>query len=135
MIHLLLEETVVLEEQEWIEEAIAEHFSYAAQTRYAPTRYYSEGFDAYLRFFEEVSGKEAEEDDMLFHHQVWDLYQAFRTETDSDDNEAYCRAYGIISLLSEGKLKRTQVRMLYDKSIAFKRGQTEGSKKYSGEPH
>ena len=132
MIHLLLEETVVLEEQEWIEEAIAEHFSYAVQTRYAPTRYYSEGFDAYLRFFEEVSGKEAEEDDMLFHQQVWDLYQAFRTETDSDDNEAYCRAYGIISLLSEGKLKRTQVRMLYDKSIAFKRERKDGAKKNSG---
>ncbi len=132
MVHLLLEETVMREDQEWIEEAIAEHFSYAAQTRYAPTRYYSEGFDAYLRFFEEVSGKEAEEDDMLFHQQVWKLYQSFRTETETDDTEAYCRAYGIVSLLSEGQLKRTQVRMLYDKSIAFKRGQKEGSKETRG---
>ena len=132
MVHLLLEETVVIEEQVWLEEALAEHFSYAAQTRYTPTRYYSEGFDAYLQFFEEVSGKEAEADDLLFHQQVWKLYQEFRTETDNDDTEAYCRAYGIVSLLSEGQLKRTQVRMLYDKSIAFKRGQPEGSKKTSG---
>ena len=132
MVHLLLEETVVTKEQEWLEEGLAEHFSYAAQTRYAPTRYYSDGFDAYLQFFEEESGKEAEEDDMRFHKQVWKLYESFRTETDNDDAEAYCRAYGIVSLLSEGKLERTQVRMLYDKSIAFKRGQTEGSKKYSG---
>ena len=51
MVHLLLEETVVIEEQVWLEEALAEHFSYAAQTRYTPTRYYSEGFDAYLQFF------------------------------------------------------------------------------------
>lgn len=132
MVHLLLEETVVREEQVWLEEALAEHFCYAAQTRYAPTRYYSEGFDAYLQFFEEVSGKEAAADDLLFHQKVWKLYQAFRTQTDNDDNEAYCRAYGIVSLLSEGQLKRTQIRMLYDKSIAFKRGQKEGSKKTSG---
>ena len=132
MVHLLLEETVVREEQVWLEEALAEHFCYAAQTRYAPTRYYSEGFDAYLQFFEEVSGKKAAADDLLFHQKVWKLYQAFRTQTDNDDNEAYCRAYGIVSLLSEGQLKRTQIRMLYDKSIAFKRGQKEGSKKTSG---
>ena len=132
MVHLLLEETVVIKEQEWLEEALAEHFCYAAQTLYAPTRYYSEGFDAYLQFFEEVGGKEAEADDLQFHQQVWKLYQAFRTQTDNDDIEAYCRAYGIVSLLSEGKLQRTQVRMLYDKSIAFKRGQKEGSKITSG---
>ncbi|MBO4869038.1 MAG: hypothetical protein J5585_04950 [Clostridia bacterium] len=132
MVHLLLEETVVIREQVWIEEALAEHFSYAAQTRYAPTRYYSEGFDAYLRFFEEVSGKEAEADDLLFHDQVWKLYQTFRTETDTDDNEAYCRAYGIVSLISDGRLDRTQVRMLYDKSIAYKRGEEEGSKELNG---
>lgn len=132
MVHLLLEEIVVIEEQAWMEEALAEHFSYAAQTRYASTRYYSEGFDAYLQFFEEVSDKEAEADDLLYHQQVWKLYQSFRTETENDDNEAYCRAYGIVSLLSEGQLKRTQVRKLYDKSIAFKRGQKEGSKKTSG---
>ena len=132
MVHLLLEETVVIKEQEWIEEALAEYFSYAAQTRFAPTRYYSDGFEAYLQFFEEVSGKEAETDDLMFHNQVWELYQAFKKETDSDDNEAYCRAYGIVSLLSQDQLKRTQVRMLYDKSIAFKRGQAEGSKNNSG---
>ena len=132
MVHLLLEENVVRKEQEWIEEALAEHFSYVARTHYAPTRYYSENFEAYLRFFEEVSGKEAEADDMVFHQQVWDLYQTFRTETDIDDTEAYCRAYGTISLITEGKLKRTQVRMLYDRSIASKRGQEAGEKKYGG---
>ena len=132
MVHLLLEETVVIEEQEWLEEALAEHFSYAAQARFAPTEYYSEGFDAYLQFFEEVSGKEAEADDLLYHQKVWKLYQSFRTEIEKDDTEAYCRAYGIVSLLTEEQLERTQVRMLYDKSIAFKRGRKEGSKKTSG---
>ena len=132
MVHLLLEEKTLRTDQAWIEEGAAEHFSFAAQSRLSPTRYYSEGFDAYLDFFEEVSGKEPEADDMLFHRQVRALYLAFRRDTDSDDNEAYCRAYGIVSLLSGGKLRRTQVRMLYDVSIAAKRGEKPGSKKADG---
>ncbi len=132
MVHLLLAEKAFITEQEWLEEALAEHFCFAAQMRFAPTQYYSKGFDAYLAFFEEVSGKAAEEDDMLFHSRVWELYQSFRTQTETDDIEAYCRAYGIVSLACGGKLNRTQVRMLYDKSIAFKRGQKSGPKELDG---
>ena len=131
MVHLLLEEKTLRTDQAWIEEGAAEHFSFAAQSRLSPTRYYSDGFDAYLDFFEEVSGKEPEADDMLFHRQVWALYTAFRRDTDSDDNEAYCRAYGVVSLVC-GELRRTQVRMLYDVSIAEKRGEKPGPKRTDG---
>lgn len=134
MIHLLLEEPMPNKELEWLEEPLAEHFSYRAQAIYAPTRYYSEGYEAYLRFFEEASGAPAQEDDLLFHRQVWDLYQRFlgTDKPENDDPEAYCRAYGIVSLLSEGKLVRTQQRQLYDLSIAAKRGESSGAKKSSG---
>ena len=135
MVHLLLEETVVRSGQGWQEEALAEHFCYQAETRFAPTRYYSEGYDAYLRFFAEESGREASGDDLLFHQSVWNLYQLFRApdRTGTDDVEAYCRAYGICSLLLDGTLERTQVRQKYDLSVADKRTQPSGSKELDGE--
>ena len=135
MIHLLLEERLVRGGQGWQEEALAEHFCYRVQTRYAPTRYYSEGFEAYLDFFEEVSEKAPTEDDLRFHESVWSLYQLFRDPelSDRDDVQAYCRAYGICSLILDGRLERTQVRKLYDMSVNAKRGRQAGGKESDGE--
>ena len=135
MIHLLLEERKVRAGQGWQEEALAEHFCYRAQDLYAPTRYYSEGFEAYLQFFEEESGEEPTEDDLRFHRSVWNLYLSFRdpNRTESDDNEAYCRAYGICSLVLQGRLERTQVRRKYDMSVNSKRGLQFGGKEEDGE--
>ena len=135
MVHLLLREKRLRSGQNWQEEALAEHFSYRAQTRFAPTRYYSEGYEAYLTFFEEESGKEPAEDDLRFHESVWTLYQSFRDpqRTENDDNKAYCRAYGICSLVLEGQLERTQVRKKYDLSVNAKRELQCGGKDSDGE--
>jgi hypothetical protein len=136
MVHLLLEEPIRYPGLGWENEAIAEHFSYPATTFYAPTTYVSEGYDAYLDFFADVgvSGKEAEADDLVFHQSVWNLYQTFRDPelTDRDDLEAYCRAYGICSLVLDGQIERTQRRNLYDMSVAAKRSAGSGSKDTDG---
>ena len=134
MVHLLLEELVPNESLTWECEAIAEHFSHTAETTYAPTRYIAEGLDAYLEFFADVSGKEASDDDMIFHKEVWRIYQELADPawSDRDDLAAYCHAYGVSSLLLDEKIQRTQSRMKYDRSVAGKRSQTEGSKKLDG---
>ena len=134
MVHLLLEEYVPNDDLWWECEAIAEHFSHAAETAYAPTMYIAGGLDAYVEFFEEVSGKKADADDMVFHNEVWRLYQEFADPAWSgrDDLAAFCHAYGISSLLLDGKIERTQYRIKYDQSIAGKRGKKAGNKDSDG---
>ena len=99
-----------------------------------PSQYIAEGLDAYLEFFADVSGKEASDDDMIFHKEVWRIYQKLADPawSDRDDLTAYCHAYGVSSLLLDEKIQRTQSRMKYDRSVAGKRSQTEGSKKLDG---
>ena len=134
MVHLLLEEYVPNDDLWWECEAIAEHFSHAAETAYAPTMYIAGGLDAYVEFFEEVSGKKADADDMVFHNEVWRLYQEFADPAWSgrDDLAAFCHAYGISSLVLDGKIERTQYRIKYDQSIAGKRGKKAGNKDSDG---
>lgn len=121
MLHLLLEPSNP--QLNWMAEAVAEHFSYDATARYAPVRYISDGFEAYLDFFRsaDLEHREAEEDDLVFHRSVWNLYNALKDPalTDYDDLGAYCRAYGISSLLLDGTIKRTQVRMRYDRPVDY----------------
>ena len=134
MVHLLLEEYTSNVSLAWECEAIAEHFSHEAEKKYAPTQYISKGLDAYLEFFEEVSGKEATEDDMVFHRLVWTLYQEFIGPEGSEDDDlnAFCRAYGISALILDGKISRTQVRKKYDMSVLSKRGAVPGKKEFDG---
>ena len=134
MVHLLLEEYVLNADVQWECEAIAEHFSHEAEMKYAPTQYISKGLDAYLEFFADVSGKEATEDDMVFHQLVWTLYQEFigPEGSENDDLKAFCRAYGISSLILDGKISRTQVRKKYDMSVFSKRGLVPGKKEFDG---
>lgn len=132
--HLLFEEPQSSDRFGWLNEGIAEHFTYPAATVYAPVDYISGGFDAYLDFFEEVSSKEADANDMVFHRSVMNLYQKFRSPEakDYDDQGAYFRAYGISSLLLFGKIERSQERVMYDKSVAYKRGMSAGKKEADG---
>jgi hypothetical protein len=71
---------------------------------------------------------------MVFHNEVWRLYQEFADPAWSgrDDLAAFCHAYGISSLLLDGKIERTQYRIKYDQSIAGKRGKKAGSKGSDG---
>ena len=134
MVHLILEEYVPNASLAWECEGIAEHFSHEAETTYAPTQYIARGLDAYLEFFAEESGKDAEEDDLKFHQLVWTLYQEFAGPegSENDDLAAFCHAYGISSLILDGKIDRTQVRKKYDISVASKRGKTPGKKSVDG---
>ncbi|MBQ7060379.1 MAG: hypothetical protein IJM85_01210 [Clostridia bacterium] len=118
----------------WQCEGVAEHFSYRADTIFAPEHYVTDGMDAYLSFFEEVSGREANEADMAFHTSVLALYDALRDPelTDKDDQGAYFRAYGIASLLLDGVTERSQERVKYDASVAYKRGVRCGAKSEDG---
>ena len=133
-VHILFTEPEGCAWAEWQNEGMAEHFSYRAATAYAPIYYASEGFQAYLDFFADVSGREADADDLAFHNSVWNLYAALRSPdvTDGDDQEAYYRAYGICSLLSQDVIERKQVRIKYDGSVASKRGQNAGTKETDG---
>ena len=121
MLHLLLEPSNP--ELDWMAEAVAEHFRYDATARYAPVRYISDGFEAYLDFFRsaDLEHREAEEDDLVFHRSVWNLYNVLKDPalTDYDDLGAYARAYGISSLLLDGTIQRTQVRMKYDRPVDY----------------
>lgn len=133
-LHVLLTEPTGSAEFGWINEGLAEHFSYRAATEYASVSYISDGFDAYLEFFAEVSGREANADDLVFHNSVRNIYEALRDPeiTEGDDQEAYYRAYGISSLLLDGVIERSQVRIMYDGSVASKRGQKCGMKQTDG---
>lgn len=133
MVHILIKQPNWRPELGWESEAIAEHFSRRAQTLYAPTRYIADGWDGYLQFFAEVSMKEAAPDDLIFHQSVWNLYQAFRDPKLTDDDlSAYCRAYGISSLLLADRIVRTQARRMYDLSVASKRGSSASEKGKDG---
>ncbi len=134
MVHLLLEELIPNPDLAWECEAIAEHFSHMAETTFAPTRYIAEGLDAYVAFFAEVSGKDADDDDLVFHNEVWRLYRESADPgwSDRDDLAAFSYAYGVSSLLLDGKIERTQVRSKYDLSVSGKRAQKEGSKELDG---
>ena len=134
MVHLLLEPYTDNERLAWICEGLAEHFSFAAATEYCHEYYVSPEFDAYLEFFEDVSGLPASADDLTFHERVWELYQALRSPEaeEYDDQGAYSRAFAICSLLLRDRLERTQFRSIYDGSVASKRGMSEGTKRTDG---
>ncbi len=134
MVHILLEEYVPNEDLWWECEAIAEHFSHRAQTTYAPTTYICNGLDEYVEFFAEESGKEANDDDMVYHKKVCELYEKFADPawSDRDDLAAFCHAYGISSIILDGKIERTQVRRKYDTPLAEKRGYGAGRKAVEG---
>lgn len=127
--HILLT-TDSRDEFQWLNEATADYFSFPATARYAPTQYISQGLEAYEEIFASyLTGMEAAPDDLVFHQCVWTLYQRFRdpAQTENDDLEAYNRAYGICSLLLEGKITRTQFRTKYDRTIAYGYGRTAGT--------
>lgn len=133
-VHLIMEPREENEALGWICEGLAEHFSYNAASEYCREYYVSRGFGAYLEFFEEQSGKEATEDDLFFHGKVWELYGDLRSgdAEEYDDVGAYCRAFGICTLLLNDVLERTQIRKLYDLSVAEKRGAGSGRKNTDG---
>lgn len=117
------------DEFQWLNEAVAEHFSVSATALYAPTQYISNGLEAYEEIFASyLTETEAAPDDLVFHECVWTLYQRFRDpqQTENDDLEAYKRAYGICSILLDGKITRTQFRTMYDRTIAYGYGRPAG---------
>ncbi|MBQ5951962.1 MAG: hypothetical protein IJL66_07440 [Lachnospiraceae bacterium] len=136
MMHLLIREPGGQDWLSWVNEGMAEHFTYAAVTHLAPIDYISHGFEAYLKFFEEpdVSGKPANDQDLIFHRSVWNMYQAFRApEAEAyDDQNAYFLAYGVSSLLLDGVVTRSQLRRKYDLSVASKRQGKNGPKSMDG---
>ena len=134
MVHLLLEPNTDNERLAWICEGLAEHFSFEAATEYCHETYESEGYEAYLEFFEDVSSLPASADDLIFHQKVWELYQALRSPEaeEYDDQGAYSRAFAACSLLFRDRLERTQFRSVYDGSVASKRGMSEGTKQTDG---
>lgn len=126
--HILLT-TDSRDEFQWLNEATADYFSFSATARFAPTRYICQGLEAYEEIFASyLTDTEAAPDDLVFHECVWTLYESFRdpAQTETDDLEAYNRAYGICTLLLDGRITRTQFRTRYDRSIAYGYGRTAG---------
>lgn len=120
LIHLILEPGIDNSSMFWMTEGVAEYFSDDIMTGFYPTDHICNGLDHYLEFFEEVAGHGPAEDDMVFHRSVLALYNELAASegADRDDSYAYELAYGISSMLLDG-IERTQIRMKYDRSVAY----------------
>lgn len=135
LVHVLLREDAPLGDTYWMTEALAEYYSLEAQTRTFPQYDLTNGFDGYLEFFREISGKAETEDDLAFHRAVWSIYEHLRsgevTKDGRDDSDAYEYAYGIAQLLLTD-LDREQIRFMYDRSVAWGYGIADGPKEKAG---
>ena len=120
-VHVLLAENAP-EEMCWMREALAEYYSHDASGKVFPEYDLQQGYEGYLEFFAGLSGREATEDDLVFHRTVWALCERLRSpeiEAEGrDDTHAYELAYGISSLLLDD-IDRTQIRFKYDRTVGY----------------
>ncbi len=133
MVHLILEPYNYVHENDWIAEAIAEYFSNDVMDKYAPTDYICGGEGQLFALFEEVSGKEAEEGDVVFLKSLFALYNELdgKKDPERDNTMAFELSHGICSMLLDG-VERTQMRMKYDRTVAYGYGETSGPKEEEG---
>ena len=134
LVHVLLAEHAP-EEMCWMREALADHYSHEASDMVFSEFDLQSGYEGYLEFFTEISGKEAAEDDLVFHRAVWTLYELLRSpdaEAEGrDDTHAYELAYGISQLLLDN-IDRTQIRFKYDRTVGYGYNIPEAPKETAG---